>query len=683
MVAPSQCGVDGNVAFKVRSYRHPGDDDWATAESEPRQVFGCDRLTFEPSATARPTSTEADSPTGLGVKLDFPQHFDNPTGLESPQLRDAVVTLPEGLTINPASADGLQACDDAALGLGSEAAPTCPSGSRIGTVEAETPVLSERLTGGVFLRPQASGDPESGEMFRIALVLANPERGLMIKLPGQVRVNAATGQVQASFKENPQLPVSEVKADLKSGPRSPLATPAACGTKATAFDLSAWSGQESHLSDSFDEPCPGGDGFSPKLSAGTENPLAASTSPFSLRLTREDGEQALSGLRMNLPPGLTAYLKGVPYCPESAIAAAAGKSGREEQSSPSCPAASRVGTVEAGAGAGNPYYVGGEAYLAGPYEGAPLSLAVITPAVAGPFDLGTVVVRAALQVDPMTAQVTAVSDPLPRILKGVPLRLRDVRVRLDRPGFTLNPSSCDPTKIESAITSSQGAMATISSRFQVADCERLAFKPALKIQLRGATGRLGHPALKAVLTPKPGEANIGRAQVNLPHGEFLDQGNLNKTCTRPVLMAGQCPKSTVYGTARAWTPLLDRPLEGNVYLVGGYGYKLPALVADLDGQIRVLLVGKVDSGQNKGIRNTFEMVPDAPVSRFVLQMKGGRKYGLLENEADLCTTPKGRRRAIVRFTGQNGKVDAYKPVVQAQCGKKHKKQAKKKGGHGH
>jgi hypothetical protein len=255
-------------------------------------------------------------------------------------------------------------------------------------------------------------------------------------------------------------------------------------------------------------------------------------------------------------------------------------------------------------------------------------------------------------------------------------------VRLDRPGFTLNPSSCDPTKIESAITSSQGAMATISSRFQVADCERLAFKPALKIQLRGATGRLGHPALKAVLTPKPGEANIGRAQVNLPHGEFLDQGNLNKTCTRPVLMAGQCPKSTVYGTARAWTPLLDRPLEGNVYLVGGYGYKLPALVADLDGQIRVLLVGKVDSGQNKGIRNTFEMVPDAPVSRFVLQMKGGRKYGLLENEADLCTTPKGRRRAIVRFTGQNGKVDAYKPVVQAQCGKKHKKQAKKKGGHG-
>jgi hypothetical protein len=228
-----------------------------------------------------------------------------------------------------------------------------------------------------------------------------------------------------------------------------------------------------------------------------------------------------------------------------------------------------------------------------------------------------------------------------------------------------------------AANTTAGQTATFTDRFQVGACNALAFKPGLKVSLSGQTKRIGHPALKAVLTyPKGQNANVRRALVNLPGSEFLDQGNLNNTCTKPVLIAGKCPKSTIYGRAKAWTPLLEKPLEGPIYLVGGYGYKLPALVAELDGQIRILLVGKVDSGKNHGIRNTFEAVPDAPVSRFVLEMKGGKKYGLLENSEDIC---KHRQKAIARFTAQNGKTYDTEPVIAVQCGKGKKSKGKKKG----
>jgi hypothetical protein len=406
-----------------------------------------------------------------------------------------------------------------------------------------------------------------------------------------------------------------------------------------------------------------------------------------MKLAREDGSQELKGINLTLPPGLTGKLAGIPYCSDAQIAQAQSRNkpqeGATEQAQPSCPRAAEVGTVTIGAGAGpNPYYVQGHAYLAGPYKGAPLSLVIVTPAVAGPFDLGTVVVRAALLVNPETAQITVKSDEIPHILEGIPLDVRSIAVRVDRSNFTVNPTNCEAHSITGSAVAVGGAEAALTNRFQVGECGALPFKPRLELQLKGSTKRIGQPALKAVLTAKPGGANIGRAQVNLPGGEFLDQGNLNKTCTKPVLLAGQCPASTVYGHAAAWTPLLDKPLEGNVYLVGGYGFKLPALVAELNGQIKVLLVGKVDSGSNKGIRNTFELVPDAPVSKFVLEMKGGKKYGLLENSENLCKASKVKRRANVLFTGQNGKVTQFKPVVENECGKG-KKKHRKHAGHGH
>lgn len=635
---------------------------------------GCERLPFDPKLRSLVSSRAGDSPTGLTVKLSFPdQGLKNPSGLATAALRDAQITLPDGMTINPAAAAGLGACSDARLGLGTDSPVTCPAISKIGTAEATTAVLDESLAGGIYIRSQASGDPESGQMFRLALVLENKERGLLIKLPGQVRVNAADGRIVTEFANNPQLPVGEISVDLKAGPRAPLATPTSCGVKTTEARLTSWAGQEANLRDSFTIPCPSGMAFAPSLEAGTANPIAGGASPFLLRLRREDGMQELRTIDAQLPPGLLGKLAGIPYCSDATLAAASARSGKEEESSPSCSAASEVGAVNAGAGAGSPYYVTGHAYLAGPYNGAPISLAVITPALAGPFDLGTVVVRVALRVDPISAQVTAVSDPLPRIVKGVPLRLRAINFNLDKPEFTLNPTNCGPMAVESRISGFGGATATPSSRFQVAGCERLAFKPRLALRLSGApTRRGGYPKLRAVLRmPKQG-ANIRRARVLLPKTEFLENAHIRTICTRVQYAAGKgggeaCPKASVYGYAKAWSPLLDKPLQGPVYLRSS-NHKLPDLVASLDGQIHVDLVGRIDAVRAR-IRNTFETVPDAPVSRFVLTMQGGRK-GLLVNNTQLC---KAKPRASVRFVGQNGKAANSKPLVKvARCGKKRK-----------
>ncbi|MBS1887217.1 MAG: hypothetical protein JSU06_08520 [Actinobacteria bacterium] len=652
-----------------------------------------------PTLSLQPESSQASSGTAATAHLHIPQRgLTDPSRLASSDLKKTVVTLPPGLTLNPSAAAGLAACSEAEIGYRGSGFPmpnpmrfdekpvSCPEASRIGTVDISTPLLEAELHGTIYLAAQ--DENPFGSLIALYLVVESKRFGVTLKLPGEVRADPGSGQLTATFDDNPQVPFEDLTLHFRGGgPRSQLATPALCGTYRSTGALTPWSAE----SDSPAEAAPveedgfritsgaGGGAcvtsagalpFSPGFEAGTTVTQAGAYAPLVIRLSRNDGEQELTRLDFSLPAGLTARLAGIPYCPDAAIAAARGKSGKTEQADPSCPAAARIGTVDTAAGVGpEPIHVGGAVYLAGPYGGAPLSAVVVTPAVAGPFDLGDVVVRAPLFVDPRTAQITARAEEIPHILKGIPLQLRSLEIKIDRQDFSLNPTSCNPMAVSSQLGGLDGGSAGPSSRFQVGNCGALAFKPGLKLRLKGATGRRGHPALKAVVTAKPGEAAIARAQVNLPRGEFLDQANLNKACTKPVLLAGNCPSSTIYGRARAWTPLLEAPLEGNVYLVGGYGYKLPALVAELNGQIRILLAGKVDSGANKGIRNTFEVVPDAPVSRFVLEMKGGKKYGLLENSEDLCHAPKARRRALVRFTGQNAKVRAFKPPVAVRCKK--------------
>jgi hypothetical protein len=718
---PTDCALQANehlsqagpaATISIDTWQQQGVFSGASSLQPP--VTGCRALTESwrgegtepkrPSFEFQPTVTQGSSGTGATARLHIDQEGLAEAGkLATADLKKTVVALPEGLNLNPSAADGLEACSEAQIGFKGagfpmptpirfdEAAVGCPDGSKLGTIAASTPLLEGGLEGTIYLAAQEENPFHS--LLALYLVIESPRYGIRVKLAGEVRPDPRTGQLTAIFDNNPQVPVEDLELTFRGGgPRSELATPEVCGSYRATGSLTPWSAETEAPGEAAAIEEPGftvAEGcspsaatrpFSPSFEAGTTSTQAGAYAPLVIKLARKDGEQEITSLDFTLPAGVTGRLAGIPYCPDAAIAAAQGRSGKQEQASPSCPAASELGTVDTAAGYGpEPIHVGGHLYLAGPYEGAPLSSVVITPAVAGPFDLGTVVVRAPLFVDPETAQITAKSDPLPTILRGIPLKLRSVVIDVNRQDFTLNPTSCEAKSITARVGSSNDASVTPSNRFQVGGCESLPFKPNLKIRLKGATKRVGHPALTAVLTAKPGEANIGRAQVNLPHGEFLDQGNLNKTCTKPVLLAGNCPASSVYGKAKAWTPLLEAPLEGPVYLVGGYGYKLPALVAELNGQIRVLLVGKVDSGKNKGIRNTFEVVPDAPVSRFVLEMKGGKKYGLLENSENLCKASKADRRAIVRFTGQNGKVDHYKPVVANQCGKKHKKSKKHKG----
>lgn len=664
--APTSCSQTP-VSFTARgdTWEHLGIFDTrvlaADIEGTPLAFEGCERLAFGPSVDVAPLSTVADAPTGLSVKLEVPQ-ADDPEGFATAHLRKVVMTLPQGMSVSASSAAGLGACSLSEIGLGSGGAPTCPDSSKIGTVRLDTPVLDEQLQGDVILAKQ--NENPFGSLLALYIAIKGP--GIYIKLPGKIDADPDTGQLTATFDDNPQLPFERLQLDLKGGPRAPLTTPSKCGTYTAKTVLTPWSGTppvELSTPIKVDQGCNTG-GFDPKLNAGTLDATGGSFSPFILRITRSDGEPNLSAIRATLPPGLLAKLKGVALC------------GDAQAVSGNCPATSQVGKVTVGAGSGpTPLYVpeAGKAptaaYLAGPYKGAPYSMVVKVPAQAGPFDLGTVTVRNALNIDPTTAQVTAVSDPLPQILQGIPIAYRDVRVEVNRPEFTINPTSCKPMKVTSILTSATGQSASPSSGFQATDCGELDFGPSLKLAFKGKMSRTGNPAVHATLKAAPGEANIAKTTVVLPKSQFIDNAHINNPCTRVQFNAGACPASSILGQATAYTPLLDQPLSGPIYFRSNGGEReLPDLVADLNGQIHVTLVGFIDS-KNGGVRTRFQNVPDAPVSKFVLKLKGGKK-GLIENSRDLCSfTPKAK----VQMTGQNGKPNDFAAKIATSCGKAKRK----------
>ena len=560
LTMPTACTEETTVDVGMASWGHP--DEFhnksvplADSNGNPTPVTGCNALQFEPSLQARPTTNVADAPSGLSVDLKVPQ-TNNLKTLATAHLRKADVTLPEGLVINPSSANGLAGCSSAQIGIdpgtgvanGNDVA--CPNASRIGTVEVDSPLVDHTLQGSVFVATPKDNPFDS--LLAIYVVVDDPQSGVLVKLPGHVIPDPNTGRLRAIFDENPQLPFSSFQLEFFGGATAPLRTPATCGNYSTTSEMTPWSAPDSGPpatpSDTYAiSQGPGGACASnvnalpnsPSFDAGTVSPIAGQYSPFVLNLRRNDGTQQFSALNLTPPPGLVGKLAGTPYCPESALVAAAQKSGNAEKASPSCPAASKVGTVSVGAGAGPaPYYAEGTAYLAGPYKGAPLSMAIITPATAGPYDLGTVVVKTALNLNPETAQITAVSDPIPSILQGIPLDVRSVQVRLDKPEFTLNPSSCDPMAVTGQLFSVLGQVTSLENRFQVAECGRLAFKPKLSIRLKGGTKRGAHPELRAVLT-MPRGANIAKASVALPKSAFLDQSHIGTVCTRVQFAADQ------------------------------------------------------------------------------------------------------------------------------------------------
>jgi hypothetical protein len=695
LTLPTSCTGPLRTTVKVESLEEPGVFQTKSAESlgfggVPAGLNGCARPAFEPTITAQPETTAADSPTGLHVNLHIPQN-EAPEGIATAHLKDSVVTLPRGMVANPSVADGLGACAPAQIDLAGPGAARCPSSSKLGTVQIETPLLDHPVKGSVYLAQQ--GANPFNALIGLYIAVDDPITGVVVKLAGKVEPDPVTGQLSASFEDNPQLPFEDLDFDFFGGPRAALTTPATCGKYTTTTDLTPWTspeGADAFPSDAFAISAgPGGgncDGTEsqmpnrPSFEAGTTTPIAGSYSPFTLRLSRQNGSQRIGAIDTTLPTGLLGRLSGTTYCSQAQLALARSREslgqGAIERQTPSCPLSSEVGTVNVGAGSGAPYHVQGRAYLAGPYKGAPLSLAIITPALAGPFDLGNVVVRTALYVNESTAQIHAVSDPIPSILAGIPLDVRSIALSMDKPNFTLNPTSCAQKQITGSVTSTLGNLAPLQNRFQVGACGALGFKPKLSLMLKGGTKRSQHPALKAVLTyPKGSYANIAKAAVTLPASEFIDQAHVGNPCTRPVFAAEKCPRISVLGKAKVWTPLLDEPEEGKVYFRSNGGERdLPDVVIALKGQVPLTVVGFVDAKHQEGseesrIRTTFASVPDAPVSRFVLELKGG-KEGLLVNSGNLCKVP---NRAVVRMTAHNGRTYDTRPGVSNDCGAKSKK----------
>lgn len=706
---PVSCATSFDFHVEVEPWNAPLGSAVVQGSTSQPSMNGCNQVPFDPSISASPTSKLAGSPSGLDFQLDMPNAgLLNKDAIAEGQAETVEVTLPKGMTINPSQGEGLVGCSPEDLDretFSSRPGEGCPEASKIGELQISTPLLKEEARGSLYIATPFDNPYES--LINLYMVAKIPERGVLIKQAGIVEPDPVTGQLTTAFEDLPQIPFTSVKLRLRSGARGSLVTPPACGTYDVVADFLPWSAADLEepeadeivtRTSSFEiergvdgGACPDGGKppFHPGLNAGTVNNAAKAYSPFNVRLTRKDGEQEFTNFSIKLPPGVIGKLAGVGTCSDAAIAAAKARTGpngaQEELDSPSCPANSQVGRTLAGSGVGASLtYVPGKVYMAGPYNGAKLSVVAITAAKVGPFDLGTVVIRQALKVNPETAEVfvdATASDPLPHIIQGIEVHLRDIRVYVDRPEFTFNPTNCDRTSTASTVLGSgldfasaaDNEPVTVTSPFQAADCSSLGFKPKLSIQLLGGTKRGDTPRLKAVAKARKNDANIGEVQVTLPHSAFLEQAHIRTVCTRVQFNAGggngeQCPKGSVYGKAKAITPLLDEPVQGKVYLRSS-DHELPDMVAALhSSKADINLVGRIDS-LNGRIRSTFEQVPDAPVTKFILEMQGGQK-GLIVNSTDIC---KSKHRAIANFTGQNGKFHDFQPVVKARCGGKKRK----------
>ncbi len=643
---PLQFGASSN------SYEHP--DAFAEASFVSGALGGCERVPFAPQISVSPTGTAASSPTGVSVRVALPQNS-NPDGLGEADLKKAVVTLPEGMAINPSAADGLQACSDAQLRVGESGPAECPEASKVGTVLLHTPLLAEPIEGNIYILSQESSDPESGSMYRIAIELRNDQRGIDIKVPGAISANRVTGRLTTTFDDNPQLPFSDITLSFKAGARAPLVTPATCQTQTTEADLYSWAQPDVavHRSSSFSltsgaggGACPPPSPFAPVFSAGVSSVQAGGFTNFLTTVSRSDSDQSMKQVVVKLPLGLSGSLSSVALC------------GDAQANAGSCGADSQIGTVTAGAGAGpTPFYVtGGRVYITGPYKGAPFGLSIVVPAKAGPFDLGTVVVRAKVDVNALTAQLTVSTDPLPQVIGGVPVNLRLVNVTIDRHNFTFNRTSCNPTSVSGSITGGEGAVASVANRFQVTNCGALAFKPKLSASTSGKTSRAGGASLTVKLAYPPGQvtqANIAKVKVDLPKQLPSRLTTLQKACTAAQFNSNPagCPTASIVGHAKASTPVLPVPLEGPAYFVSHGGEAFPTLVVVLQGYgVTVDLEGSTFISKSGITSSTFKAVPDVPVGSFALTLPQG-KYSALAANGNLC---KSKLTMPTAFVGQNG-----------------------------
>jgi hypothetical protein len=699
LTLPTECTPTLAISATITAWQEPTPEArqavYRDPEGNPVPLVGCSSLSFKPRLEGQLSERKASSSSGFVFRLEPPED----PGLADPRLpvasqpRDLTVQLPQGVTLNPSVGAGLGVCTPAQYAAESATNSQgggCPDESKIGDVILRVPFYEGELRGAVYLA--APQENPFGSLLAVYLVAKAADRGILVKVPGKITLDPTDGALSATFEGLPQLPYSELEVDFRPGQRAPLISPGSCGPALTRLEASPWSGGAPIGAESASPiesgigggPCPGGGAapFSPRVSAGGINSAGGAYTPYFVHLSRADTEAEITSYSLTLPRGITAKLAGVPFCPDEAIEAARRSSGVAEAAGPSCPAASQVGRTVSGYGVGPALsYAEGHIYLAGPYHGSPLSLVTINPVTIGPFDLGTIVVRSAFDLDPHTAQLridSAASDPIPHILDGVVLHLRDIRIYMDRPEFTHNPTSCEPSQLESTLTGSAapftdpyGATASATSFFQLLDCRELPFRPRLGLRLRGGVARGEFPSLRATFAARQGDADLKRIAVAMPHAEFLAQEHIRAICTRARFAAETCPPGSVYGRAVAFTPLLSAPLRGNVYLSSST-HRLPDLVADLhSGSIRIELEGRIGPTKKGGILAFFDELPDAPIERFTMTLRGGR-HGLLTNSVNICRHPP---TATVQALGQNNRGTIFSSVLRGQC----QKQAHRKG----
>ncbi len=666
LTLPSQCEAAGAVQLRMDSWQHPGAfTPWLPGA--PAQMSGCadPRMRFQPSLRVQPQVSTPSTPTGLDVTLSVPQKDDrvpsaaqlyagsgDDRAIATPPLRDTIVTLPAGLAISPSAANGLAACAPAQIALGSDQPPSCPDASKLGGVTLTTPLLADPLGGAVYLATQTANP--FGSLLAVYLAIDGP--GVLVKLPGELVADPVSGQLTISFRDDPQLPFSTLALHLDGGPRAPLVTGPACGVQTTTARLTAWNAALApvDVTDSFAiSGCAPGR-FEPGFTAGSENPRAGASTPLLARVVRGDADEPLGALAVTLPRGLLGRIAALQLCTNAD--ADAGRCGER----------ARIGSATVAAGPGpDPFYVqDGRVYLTDGYRGGAFGLAIVVPARAGPFDLGAVTVRAAIHVDRTTTALRIVTDPLPRILQGIPLALRVAQVRVDRPGFARNPTSCAAQQVRAQISSFAGSVRTRTARFQLAGCAALPFHPRLTLSTRVAgRTRPGAPlALTARVTMGAGQANLHGVSVTLPGSLTALLSLVEHACTHAQLEAGDCEQARI-GSASAVTPLLRAPERGGAYFVKNPAHKLPDLVIALRGQVDVDLVGSVRIVGQTRLAADFRAVPDVPLRRFALRLAGGRGATVAAAQ-DLCAPAARRARAQVSFRAQNGALVRAAPRLE-------------------
>jgi hypothetical protein len=573
--------------------------------------------------------------------------------LGTPPVKDTVVTLPEGMSFSPSFANGLTSCPLAAMKLGTNDPVECEDSSRIGEVTLSTPLLPHQLDGSIYLAAQY--DNPFGSLFAMYLVLHdNEERGILVKLAGKIESDPVTGQITTTFSNTPQIPFEDLTLKFRSGARAPLVNPAFCGAQTITGHMASWAQPNSPapISSTYQitegangAPCPAGGAlaFAPGLIAGTNDNVAGSYSPLYLRIIRNDGEQEITGFDSTLAPGVTANLTGVPFCPESAITAAKTKTGAQEEAEPSCAASSQIGhtVTEAGVG-GTLAQAPGKLYMGGPFEGASFSIISITSARVGPYDLGTVVVHLPLSIDKNSATVhvgSGAPDQIPHIIKGVIVHVRNVRVYVDRPNFTLNPTSCEHLTFSATIVGSgqnyvsptDDVPVTVTNPFQAADCSSLKFTPKINVATAGTGSRANGTSLRFKIAYPKGaigtQSWFNMAKFSLPKQLPARLTTLQQACVAATFERNpaECPAHSVIGRAVVHTQILPVPLEGPVYFVSHGGEKFPNAVLVLQGYgVTVQLTGDTFINSAGVTSATFRNTPDVPFESIEVNLPAGK-----------------------------------------------------------